>query len=101
MSERTKEQIHDEEIEPLIKLVLAVCAQHGIDFLITFHTPVPDDPGLTVTSCGVGLKSPLSFHLALRMLMSPTDLRDAKAEQDAKDAANGILRNTATEGQVH
>lgn len=48
--EKTKEQIYDEEINPLMAQILEICKRHKIPMLATFSTPSEDDPGLLVTS---------------------------------------------------
>lgn len=50
MSAPTKEQIYDEQIEPLMGQIINVCQQHGIAMVASFHIPTPEDLDLHCTS---------------------------------------------------
>ena len=47
---RTKEQVYDEDIFPLMQQVLTLCEQHTIPMIAHFAIPTPTDPDLVVTS---------------------------------------------------
>lgn len=50
MSERTKEEIYDAEINPLMTQIIAICKEHKIALLATFELPCDDDPDLACTT---------------------------------------------------
>ena len=47
---KTKEEIYDEEISPLMAQVIACCKKHKIAFVATYSLSSPDDEGLQCTS---------------------------------------------------
>ncbi|KVF22912.1 hypothetical protein [Burkholderia cepacia] len=70
MTTRTKEQIYDEQISPLMAQIIAICKEHGIPIVASFFTPGDDDPELAVTTAllGNGFEAPVNFTDALRAL---------------------------------
>lgn len=46
-----KEQIHDEQICPLMAQIIAICKSHGIACFATFALPSEDNEGLYCTTC--------------------------------------------------
>lgn len=49
-----KEQIYDEEIQPLMEKILKICQNNKISVLASFHTPNLEDPDLMCTSALLG-----------------------------------------------
>lgn len=74
MEKKTKEQIYDEEINPLMAQILEICKRHKIPMLATFSTPSEDDPGLFVTSFLLDPEwgTPSEFAEAARVIKPPT-----------------------------
>lgn len=50
MSARTKEQVYDDEIAPLMAQIIAVCNDHKIAVVAQFHVPNADDAGLVCST---------------------------------------------------
>ena len=46
----TKEKIYDDQVNPLMAKILAICQKHKIAMLASFSIPTVDDPDLCVTS---------------------------------------------------
>lgn len=53
MSAQTKEQIHDEQISPLVLQIMEICKANKIGCLLTFHTPNEAAPRLFCTSAHI------------------------------------------------
>lgn len=49
-NKRNKEQVYDEEINPLMAKILAICKEHKIAMVAQFSTPNDEDPDLLCTS---------------------------------------------------
>ena len=47
---KTKENIYDEEIAPLMNQILRICREHKIAMIAQFATPTESDKGLVCTS---------------------------------------------------
>lgn len=43
---RTKEQVYDEEINPLMARIIAICKANEMAFVASCHCPNDDDPNL-------------------------------------------------------
>lgn len=88
-SEKTKEQIYDEEIYPLMAKILDICKEHRIAMLADFHM----DNGLKCTSARLAPEyNPHINQLkAIRLLAPQPDERGrergATAETVSTDAA--------------
>lgn len=47
---KTKEQVYDEEINPLIAQIIEICKREKIAMLATFRIPNAEDPHLNCTT---------------------------------------------------
>lgn len=47
----TKEQIYDEQINPLMTQVIAICKENGIGLFLTACIPTEEDPHLMCSTC--------------------------------------------------
>ena len=47
---KTKEQVYDEEIDPLMGKIIEICKREKIAMLATFRIPTPEDPDLNCTT---------------------------------------------------
>lgn len=45
-----KEQIHDEQISPLVNKIIEICQANGIAMICSFHIPNEDDDELLCTT---------------------------------------------------
>lgn len=76
MSERNKEQVYDDDINPLMAQIIAICQEHNIAMLASFAIPTPNDPGLRCTTkiltdeSLVGVERADDFRAASSMLVS-------------------------------
>jgi hypothetical protein len=50
MTERTKEQVYDEEIYPLMAKIIEITKRHKIAMFLHFEIPTPDNPTLSCST---------------------------------------------------
>lgn len=67
---KTKEDIYDEQISPLMHQIITICQKHEIPMVMSFHIPNDLDDDL---SCTTGILNndwgtPQSFYGALKLL---------------------------------
>ncbi|MBK5416400.1 hypothetical protein [Pseudomonas sp. TH31] len=46
----TKEDIYDEQINPLMAKIISICKEHNIAFIFSAHIPNDEDPDLACTT---------------------------------------------------
>lgn len=68
-----KEQIHDNQINPLMAQILEICQAHKIAMVASFSIPTEDDPELMCTSALTAdeYEPPRCLLQALRSVLSP------------------------------
>lgn len=49
-----KEQVYDEQINPLMAQIIAICQTHKIAFVASFSIPTDEDPELACSSAMLG-----------------------------------------------
>ena len=50
METPNKEQVYDQQIEPLLERVISICEDSGIAVIMQFALPVPEDEGLVAST---------------------------------------------------
>ena len=91
-----KEEIYDEQINPLMSEILGVCKEHGIAMIASFSLPVEEDPYLMCTSYlsdGEGKHHP-ELSVALGIVRSYRGATMAKANTHVVTAED--VRNQPT-----
>lgn len=63
-----KEQVYDEQINPLMAQIIAIAKEHKIDFLASFALPTEADADLRCTSALLASDAPKEFSHAFRLL---------------------------------
>lgn len=89
---RTKEQVYDEEVKPLLDHVIAICQRRKIAMLASFAIDSPATPGLRATTITVDEtgRNPGDQMRALRCLMSQAQIeherRHGRKTPDVKES---------------
>lgn len=65
---KTKEQVYDEEIQPLMASIIEICGKHKIANVISFN--IGDDLYCTTHSTGPECKTPEHFKKCVDILMT-------------------------------
>jgi len=60
---RTKEQVYDEEINPLMARIIEICKEHKMAFVASFHCPGEDNDDLFCSSSLLGGEYPTPRNL--------------------------------------
>jgi hypothetical protein len=75
MSDRTKEEIYDEEVSPLMSKIIGICKENKIAMLATFS--IPDEEGekndllCTTSLLAEEFEPPERFLAALKVIKPP------------------------------
>jgi hypothetical protein len=59
-----KEQVYDEKINPLMAQIIAICQEHNIAVVASFHTPNDDDEDLFCATCIPDENGSFPYYLA-------------------------------------
>ncbi len=89
---KTKEEIYDEQINPLMAQIIAICQEHKIAMLADFAVPNNEDNGLQCTTALLGDETnPPATMLQAFELLRP----DAKPLMLKLQHADGSVTMTA------
>lgn len=93
----TKEEIYDQQINPLMAQVIEICKQNRIAFVATYSIPSPDDEGLQCTSALLedDCEPPNQYLEAMRLIYGRAR---APLMVTTRDASGNVVRMDAIFG---
>jgi hypothetical protein len=93
-----KEQIYDEQINPLLQQIINICQKHGIAMIADFAIPTEENKGLHVmTALGDETgRPPLPQLLAFRIIQGEFDIMAIPHTQDSETESSTSVKDLHT-----